>query len=56
MENSHIRYDLTKQHIVSHLIYRYLWLTCVSYADKEQSVTVSHRQHADNFVKTGIKL
>jgi hypothetical protein len=56
MEKSHIRYEWTKQHTVSHLIHRYLWLTCVSYADKEQSVTVIHRQHADDFVKVGIKL
>jgi len=56
MEKSHIRYELTKQHTVSHLIYRYLWLTCVSHADKEQCVTVIHRKLADDFVKVGIKL
>jgi hypothetical protein len=56
MEKSHILYELTKQHTVSPLIYSYLWLTRVSYAFKEQCVTVIHRQHADDFVKVGIKL
>jgi Ser-tRNA(Ala) deacylase AlaX len=56
MGKNHIRYKLTKQHTVSHLILRYLWLTCVSYAGNEHSVAIIHRQHADDFVKVGIKL